>query len=449
MNTVSTTFGKTGDIRLGLKLIVIFFVILLLLIPLGMIGKIADERKNRALETAEEIIGMNGGRPSVIGPFLVVPVTVMIRNENNRLVAAKRHAAVLPARLDVKGDLQTEMRSRGIYSVPLFTGTMRLEADFSGVREKLELLLGTDGYTADWANAWYAVEFRDKRSLKSTPVLSIDDGAESLMKGSESSLGWSGSSVRTRTTAGAADSRVEVSFMLGGGGSLTVLPFGETVSCTVTSDWKAPSFSGYVLPSDYEITESGFTASWFIPDSSQPYPDAFLVEDTLTDLTGAGFGTDLFQPVSVYHKTERALKYGLLFIVVPFMVFFLFEIFLKRRIHPLQYALIGLADVLFYLVLLSFSEHLPFMQSYIAGALAVCLLTAFYSSAILGSYKRGLVMLPVLGGIYLFLYVALESEDYALLVGSIGVFAMVAVFMTLTRKIDWYAPLAGGGTVEE
>ncbi len=218
MNTVSTTFGKTGDIRLGLKLIVIFFVILLLLIPLGMIGKIADERKNRALETAEEIIGMNGGRPSVIGPFLVVPVTVMIRNENNRLVAAKRHAAVLPARLDVKGDLQTEMRSRGIYSVPLFTGTMRLEADFSGVREKLELLLGTDGYTADWANAWYAVEFRDKRSLKSTPVLSIDGGAESLMKGSESSLGWSGSSVRTRTTAGAADSRVEVSFMLGGGG---------------------------------------------------------------------------------------------------------------------------------------------------------------------------------------------------------------------------------------
>jgi inner membrane protein len=162
-------------------------------------------------------------------------------------------------------------------------------------------------------------------------------------------------------------------------------------------------------------------------------------DDKFSDMNESRFGVEFFQPVSGYHKTERSLKYGLLFIVIPFIVFFMFEIFSRRRIHPLQYLMIGLADVFFYLLLLSLSEHIQFFWAYVAGATSVCLLVAFYSSSVLGGWKRGLVLLPVLGGIYAYLYIALESEDYALLVGSIGVFAILATVMIATRRIDWYA----------
>lgn len=439
MNTNGLSLSKSSESKLGLKLLVIVAVILLLLVPLAMISKIAAERKERALNAGEEIIGLNGGRPEVIGPVLIVPVTIMSRGEKNTLIATRYHVAILPEKLDVSGNLTTEMRSRGIYKVPLFSGTIRVQADFGASQDKLEQLLATEQYTVDWNNAWYSMELTDKRSLKSTPVLTVNGGAPVAMKGSESLLGWHGSSVKTRARVTDKATHVDVSLALGGGGSLMIYPFGETVSCAITSDWKAPSFTGYVLPAGYTIGESGFNASWFIPDSAKPYPDAFIVESTETVFADASFGVEFFQPVSVYHKTERALKYGLLFIVVPFVVFFLFEIFLKKRIHPLQYTLIGFADVLFYLILLSFSEHLPFMTAYATGALAVCLLVAFYSASILGNWKRGLVMIPTLGGIYLYLYVALESEDYALIVGAVGVFALLACFMILTRKIDWYA----------
>ncbi len=439
MNLNNVSGIKTTETRLGLKLLVIGFVILLLLIPLTMIGKIAGERKERALTTEEDIISMNGGRPAVIGPVMIVPVSIMERGENNVLYAIKRNIVILPAVLDISGDMKTEMRSRGIYKVPLFSGTIFLKASFSEAHEKLERLLFTEQYTADWDNAWYAVELKDKRSLKSTPLISVDGAQTLTMKGSESALGWEGSSVTAKAGNKGRDSRVDISFGFGGGGSLDVYPFGESVKCAITSDWKAPSFTGYVVPTDYAITDSGFNASWFIPDSAQPYPNAFLAGKSDINFSNTSFGVNFFQPVSVYAKTDRALKYGLLFIIVPFVVFFLFEIFLKRRIHPLQYTLIGFADVLFYLILLSFSEHLPFMASYATGAASVCLLVAFYSASILGNWKRGLVMIPTLGGIYLYLYVALESEDYALIVGAIGVFAMLACFMTVTRKIDWYA----------
>lgn len=444
MNVHTTSFLQSTELKLGFKLFIIFFIMLALLIPLGLIGSISRERKDRALQTENEIIGMNGGRPSIIGPFLIVPVTIMTRDDKNLVVATRSHAVILADTLNVTGNFATEMRNRGIYKVPLFSGNVRLEADFSHIEEKLDLGMWGQTYTADWANAWYSLELMDKRSIKSTPMLSLNDASSVAMKNSESAFGWTGSSVRAKADISNANisggkMRVAVSLGLGGGGSLKVYPFGETVSCTIVSDWKAPSFTGYALPIKSELTDSGFNAAWFIPDTAQPYPPVFIAENNQMDFESASFGVDFYQPISIYHKTERALKYGFLFIIVPFVVFFLFEIFLRRRIHPLQYALIGFADVLFYLILLSFSEHIPFMAAYACGAFAVCLLVSFYSSAILGSWKRSLIMIPVLGGIYLYLYVALESEDFALLVGTVGVFAILACFMALTRKVDWYS----------
>ena len=436
-NTMNS--GKTGGVKLGFKLVIIFVVVLFLMIPLSMIGKIADERKIRAIDTENEIVGMNGGHPAIMGPVLIVPVRVREKTTNGSFIETRKRVAVLAKELDIKGSFSTEVRKRGIYGIPLIAGPVRVTADFADVPAQVAEALKGETYTADLENAWYTVELPDRRSLKSTPILTSNGGAARTMKGSDSSLGLSGTSMRERASLANGGAHVEITLELGGGGTLNVYPLGQTVRCEIDSDWKAPSFSGYVLPATREIGDKGFTASWYIPDSTQPYPRSYVVEDTELDLALSTFGVDFFQPISIYHQTERALKYGLLFVVLPFVVFFLFEVFVRCRIHPLQYAMIGLADVLFYLVLLSLSEHIPFMHAYAAGAIAVCLLVAFYSSAILQGWKRGLVMVPVLGGVYGYLYVALESEDYALLVGSIGVFAIVAFVMIVTRNIDWYA----------
>lgn len=437
--------GKSGA-RLGLKLTVIFFIILGLLIPLDMIGTIADERKERARTVGEDIIGMNGGRPSIIGPVLIVPVTIFTAETTGtvtKILESAENVAIFPDALDVRGSIVSEMRRRGIYQVPIFTGDVLLKASFSDPAGKVRDRLGYRKYRADWNHAWYTVDLLDKRSIKSAPLMRVAGGESVPMKGAESSLGWTDSSLRSPVVPGEDDgwkSEIEVTMRLGGGGALSVYPLAGTVRCVLDSDWASPSFTGYVVPTSYEISQKGFHSEWYIPESSRPFPESMYVSDCEGgDMRAASFGVDFFQPVSGYHKTERSLKYGLLFIVVPFIVFFLFELFTRRKIHPLQYLMIGLADVFFYLLLLSLSEHIPFAWAYLIGATVVCLLVATYSSTVLGGWKRGFALPPVLGGIYAYLYIALESEDYALLVGSIGVFAILATVMIATRRVDWYA----------
>lgn len=437
--------GKAGT-RLWLKLAVIFFIVVCLLIPLGMIGQIADERKERARTVGEDIIEKNGGRPAVIGPALFVPVTITeteITDGKTRVVETTDVVAVLPDALDVRGTLVTETRRRGIYRVPVFTGDVTLAASFSDPAGKVRERLGSRRYRADWSRAWYAVDLLDKRAIKAAPLIRTGTAAPLPLKGAESSFGWTDSSLRHPVVPGEGGewkADVEVSLKLGGGGAFSVYPLAGTVRCELDSDWASPSFAGYVVPSSYEIAQGGFRAEWYVPESSRPFPETLLVSDAEGGRMGAAsFGVDFFQPVSGYHKTERSLKYGLLFVVVPFIVFFMFELFARRRIHPLQYLMIGLADVFFYLLLLSLSEHVPFAWAYALGAAAVCLLVASYSAAVLGGTKRGLTLLPTLGGIYAYLYIALESEDYALLVGAIGVFAILATVMLATRRVDWYS----------
>jgi inner membrane protein len=453
MNISQMNIAGTPGARLGLKLVVIMCVILGLLVPLNMIRGVASERKDLAWSVGEDIIEMNGGRPSVIGPLLIVPITVYTVVKNNQeveTIETIEHVVILPDTLDIQGNLQSEIRQKGIYRVPIFSGDVHLVADFLNVQEKLKERLVLKRYRADWENAWYSVDLTDKRSIKAIPTLSIDGSSAVPMKSAETSLGWTSSSLRYPAgLAGGTGSRLDINLKLGGGGAFYVYPFGGTVSCSLVSDWVAPSFTGYVVPSSHSISDTGFEANWFVPESSRPYPESFLTGDfELDKIREARFGVEFFQPVSVYHKTERALKYGLLFIIVPFIVFFMFELFTRRRIHPLQYLMIGMADVFFYLLLLSLSEHIPFIVAYALGVIAVCMLVSFYSSAVLGGWKRGLVLMPTLGGIYFYLYIALESEDYALLVGAIGVFAILAAVMISTRHIDWYRAGAAERTDE-
>jgi len=205
------------------------------------------------------------------------------------------------------------------------------------------------------------------------------------------------------------------------------------------SPWPSPSFSGSFLPAERTLGPEGFSADWYVLSLGRSYPQAWRRgEVEAQNLLASQFGVELMVPVDTYRKALRSVKYGLLFVLLPFLIFFLFEAFTGSRVHPMQYLLVGFAVCVFYLLLLSVSEHISFDLTYLLASLATVGLISFYAGASLGSMKRGLVVAPVLAGAYAFLYAALRSEDYALLIGSLGLFAVLAAVMAVSRRLDWY-----------
>ena len=193
---------------------------------------------------------------------------------------------------------------------------------------------------------------------------------------------------------------------------------------------------------------TGFDAGWRVISMARAYPQRWRARDIEPSvLLESGFGVSLMTPVDTYLRVTRALKYGILFLVLPFCTLFLFEVFSGRRIHAFQFFLVGLADCIFYLLLLSLSEHIGFWLAYAVAAVACAGLVSLYTVAVLKS-RTGWAMLPVLGAGYGFLAVVLSSEDYALLIGACGLFILLAAVMFLTRRVDWFAGRRAAGETE-
>jgi inner membrane protein len=224
-----------------------------------------------------------------------------------------------------------------------------------------------------------------------------------------------------------------------GGKSLRMVPLGEDSVFDVVADWLAPSFNGSYLPVRHNITETGFDARWEVSHLSRNIPLLWTGRDTgEMDFSSALFGVNFFKVLDHYDVNTRAAKYALLFIIIPFLSLFLFEIFTRRPIHPVQYLLSGIGNVVFYLLLLSFSEHIAFAPAYFISALAVTAMMTLYSRSLLGAWNRSWLMAAIMALCYTFLYFTLQSEDWALLIGSIGCFGITGAVMFLTRRLDWY-----------
>ena len=220
-----------------------------------------------------------------------------------------------------------------------------------------------------------------------------------------------------------------------GGENIKIRPIATDNYFSMKSDWTSPSFSGGWLPKERNISENGFSAVWNIAGLSTVYPKSWLSEK---EFKPESLKVSFMIPVDAYKKTERSVKYALLFLIIPFIALLISEIFSKIRIHPVQYCLIGFADIIFYLLLLSISEHLSFDSTYLICAICVSLSTLFYASAIFRQIKWGGLLSSVQFISYIFLYGTLQAEDYALLIGSIGLFIVLVLLMFITRKIDWY-----------
>ncbi len=422
------------------KILTIAVLLLLLLIPLGMIRSLVEERAQRRAETEAQLIRDFGGQQVVGGPVLTVPFTVHSRDATGAWVDATELARFLPDTLVIEGSVEPQIRSRGMYEAVLYTTGLRVSGTF-----RTPDLSGFRVASRDirWAEASLGVELPDMRALQERVTLSWDGQALPFGPG-HGSMGMFDGQIQASVPglARAAPGRaIPFSFPLSlrGGGSLGFLPLGEETRIRIASPWKSPSFTGSFLPGSRAVGDSGFDAEWKVLSVGRAYPQRWQGKEIESAaVLASGFGVALMTPVDSYQKVTRAQKYGVLFLILPFGMLLLFEALLARRLHPLQYLFVGLADCVFYLLLLALSEHMSFGLAYAAASTATIGMVTGYTIAIVAQFRRGILILPVLAAGYAYLYGVLLSEDYALLMGALGVFFVLAAIMFFTRRVDWY-----------
>jgi inner membrane protein len=435
---MSKLTDKPG-VRSSLKALTITVLLLILLIPLGMIRSLVGEREMRARGVADEIIQGAGGVLDIVGPLLVLPYekdSTEKRDGEWVPVVQRGELSVLPESVDVRVTLDVDFRHRGIYKVPVYSSTILVEGVF--------LIPSAEAYpqnvrTRPEENRMI-LSIADMRGIREVSPLNwggrmLDfgpgSGSTSLSSGIDVELG--------RLPVPGTQVPFTWSMEIGGGGSVSFAPLGRDAELSISGNWPSPSFQGASLPDDRTLDDEGFSAKWRIPEVSRPIRPMWDTSSQMDfNLTAHTLTVVLLEPIGTYARTERSVKYGALFLLIPFVVFFLFETLGGIRIHPVQYLLAGAADAVFYLLLLAVSEQIAFDWAYLTAAAAVTLLISLYSWSVSGGRAASLSMPVVLTGAYVWLWVTLQSEDYALLIGSVGLFVIVAAVMLLTRKVDWY-----------
>ncbi len=410
---------------------------LALLIPLSMVNSLVTERESRRISAVSEVSGKWGNEQKIIGPVLTIPYRRYFKDEKNITRVSIENAYFLPDALAIDGDIQPEKRSRGLYEVILY----RLEGlsilgrfsapDFSRLRIPDKDIL--------WEEACLTVGIPDTRGIQRRVSLNWNGKEIPFLPGVRGSgLYQSGihAFIRDIRQGGRAfDFAMKLSIQ--GSSSLTFAPLGQETTVRLRSSWPHPSFTGSYLPSARKITAKGFEAGWKVSYFGRNFPQEF-VDGGKINPADAAFGVILYQPVDFYQKCVRAVKYGFLFISLTFLCFFLFELFMGLKIHPLQYLMVGFALCLFYLLFLSLSEYMNFIVSYlVAGAGVIAMITG-YSVKVLKTRKRGGLMAGFLAGLYAYLFILLQNEDYTLLLGSVALFVILGTVMYITRNIDWY-----------
>ena len=434
---------------LTLKLGAIALLMLLLLIPLLMISGVIQDRQQLRDGVLEDIARSSSYSQLLSGPLMVVPYRKVVRtwklnektNQRYQELGEERgRLYFLPERFELDGQVQTELRKRGIYEARLFHADNRISGHFS-LPAQLGIKEDFNDYQFD--QPFLAVGISDIRGIENALKLELDGQRLDFIPGTQ--VRWLGEGVHVTLPALDAGQPTELTFgfdlRLQGTGQLQVVPVGKTSKVSLAANWPHPSFIGNYLPAQREVTDLGFTANWqtsFFSTNLQEALNSCVSGSGCEAFSGRSFGVSFIDPVDQYLKSDRAIKYALLFIVLTFAGFFLFEVLKSLAVHPVQYALVGVALALFYLLLLSLAEHIGFALAYLLSASACVLLIGFYVCHVLRSVRHGLSFSAGLAALYGLLYGLLSAEDYALLMGSLLLFGLLGVFMVLTRKMDWY-----------
>ncbi len=434
------------------KLAVIGILVLILLIPAVMLQSLIVERESTRTVAVAEVSEKWGGTQTISGPVLTVPYTIRTQDEKGRETRRTAYAHVLPDNLTITGTVQPEQRSRGLFQVMLYNTRLSIR----GTLPRLNVeKLGLDPAAMQWNRAFMSVGVQDMKGIKDPVTLRVNGQALAVEPGIPTNdLLVSGINARVAV----ADSLpFDCTLNLNGSTDLYFLPFGKQTTVTLTSPWATPSFVGTSLPDQRTVDATGFRAVWRVLQYNRNYPQqgvgAFLSRNnTATEgaevvnsggdpaavATDTAFGVRLLLPVDEYQKTMRSAKYAVMFILLTFAAFFFVEVLNKRRIHPVQYLLVGFAICLFYLLLLALSEHLSFNLAYLISAAATLGMITAYVRYVFQNGSLTALFGGALALLYGFFFSLLQLEEYALLLGSLGLALILALMMYLTRNVNWY-----------
>ncbi len=426
-----------------IKAVFIAIITLLLLIPAAMISNLVYERQNTKNEAINEIGEKWGKEQTLTGPFLTIPFTKHIKRYSPKdstdvWIERTDYLNMLPENLNISGSIAPEKRYRGIFEVIVYNSDISLDGDFSTLNIKDFDIEAKDLHLD---NVFLSIGISDLRGIEEQIDLKWGENTKVFNPGTiTTNIISSGINAPLNISVNSNGDILSEPFAfnlkLKGSEYLRFVPVGKITDVELKSDWNTPSFDGAFLPDHRTVSDSGFVASWNVLHLNRNYPQAWLNSEHRVQ--ESAFGVDLLLPVDNYKKSERSIKYAILFIGLTFLVFFFIEIINKKRVHPIQYILVGLALCLFYTLLLSISEHSTFNFAYLISSVLTIGLISAYTKTVLKSNSLTGLMSGILTILYLFIYVIIQLEDYALLMGSIGLFIILALVMYFSRKIDWY-----------
>jgi len=439
MEKTSFNPGKTGMIswQLTLKIIFVGAVFIILLIPKLMIISLMEERKTTAETAKSEVMEKWSLAQSVRGPVLTIPVTETEKDGSDSPSAeVTRLCYFLPESLNIEGKMIPHDRFRSIYKVVVYESEIRISGTFNLPDTKA---LQVSASRMDWNKAEISIALSDLRGISNVAELEWNGKKQLFSPGMDKkSLGTNGITLPLPLDPETSfPATFHCVLHLKGSHSLQFAPLGESTTVKLSSTWNDPGFTGSFLPASYLVNAEGFSGEWKILHFNRNYPQAWKGEKF--SMTASDFGVELVTIADQYQKNIRSAKYGILVILFVFLSFFLYELITGERIHPIQYALTGFAIPIFYLLLLSISEHLGFNPAYLIASISVLSLVFAYSRSFLKQWTSSILLTLVLAVSFAFIFMLLQMETYALLTGSIGLFLILGFTMFLTRKINWYS----------
>ncbi len=448
-------FGNWLKTSITARMLMVGMLILVLLIPLTYIQSLITERSGRQQEVISEINEKWGEEVLIYGPILKVPYktyieTVYTDQETGKVQTERKekikYGYFFPETLDFSGTVNPEPKSRGIYTTAVYQSQTKLTGSFNNLDFSEEEV---DPEDIVWDKVRMIIKTSNLKGVNDEVAVNINSNRypfSSLYEGKKNQGYYDPNNITMHTlrsiilketdTPKESGVRFSIDLNINGSKQIRFVPVGKETTANLKSDWKTANFIGEFLPNNPDkISEDGFDAKWKVLDLNRPFAQQTF--NYVPDLNEYASGVNFMIAVDEYQKSERSAKYGFLVIALTFLIFFLIQTLSKINIHPFQYLMIGLALTMFYTLLISISEHSSFLKAYLIAGASVILLITLYSRSILKNIKFPVFILASLTALYAFIFTIIQLESYALLVGSIGLFVILAIVMYVSRKIDW------------
>jgi inner membrane protein len=402
-----------------------------------MIKSIISERQRLRQTTISEVSKKWANSQSINGPILTIPLSYEEKISDDEVTEYTRYLHVLPEKLNIDGQIDPTRLRRSIYEVVVYESNLSINGRF-----KIDKPIDKNNLKKiHYKNAFITMGISDLRGIKNQMLLDWNGTKLEVEPGSKiPEIISSGVTISlpdlTEMTEVNLDFNMNID--LQGSQNISFTPLGKSTDIEMKSEWPDPSFNGAFLPDERDVTDAGFSAKWNVLQLNRNYPQSWIGNLNVSNIRSSAFGIDLILPLNDYLKSMRAAKYAAMTIALTFLIFFVIEILNHRKIHPFQYTLVGFALLLFYILLISISEHLNFNIAYFISSVVVIGMISLYSISVFKKNKLSMLLMAILISIYGFVFTTMQLTEYALLMGSVGLAVILSLTMYFTKNINWY-----------